>query len=77
MYDLAGSTVIHSTGGWAFCSYFNYWSKKRRYTKEGGIRVIPASNIPLVTLGAFYCGLDGLDLMVEVLDLLQVKRMQI
>ena len=54
MYDLAGSTVIHSTGGWALlAAIMIIGARKGRYTKEGGIRVIPASNIPLVTLGAF------------------------
>ena len=54
MYDLAGSTVIHSTGGWALlAAILIIGSRKGRYTKEGAVRVIPASNIPLVTLGAF------------------------
>ena len=54
MYDLAGSTVIHSTGGWALLAAILIIGARRgRYTKEGVIRVIPASNIPLVTLGAF------------------------
>ncbi|WP_321312657.1 ammonium transporter [Halarcobacter sp.] len=54
MYDLAGSTVIHSTGGWALlAAILIIGSRHGRYTKEGGVRVIPASNIPLVTLGAF------------------------
>ncbi len=54
MYDLAGSTVIHSTGGWALLAAILIIGARRgRYPKTGGIRVIPASNIPLVTLGAF------------------------
>lgn len=54
MYDLAGSTVIHSTGGWALlAAILVIGSRKGRYPKEGGVRVIPASNVPLVTLGAF------------------------
>lgn len=53
MYDLAGSTVIHSTGGWALlAAILIIGARKGRYVKEG-IRVIPASNIPLVVLGAF------------------------
>ena len=53
MYDLAGSTVIHSTGGWALlAAIFIMGSRKGRYV-NGKIRVIPASNIPLVVLGAF------------------------
>ena len=54
MYDLAGSTVIHSTGGWALlAAIMIIGARNGRYTKSGGVRVIPASNIPLVTLGAF------------------------
>jgi len=53
MYDLAGSTVIHSTGGWALLAAIIIMGpRKGRYMKDK-IRVIPASNIPLVVLGAF------------------------
>ena len=54
MHDLAGSTVIHSTGAWALlAAIMIIGHRKGRYTKDGKVRVIPASNIPLVTLGAF------------------------
>lgn len=54
IYDLAGSTVIHSTGGWALlAAIFIIGPRVNRYGKNGAVRVIPASNIPLVTLGAF------------------------
>jgi len=54
MADLAGSTVIHSTGGWALLAAILIMGSRRgRYKKNGAIKVIPASNIPLVTLGAF------------------------
>lgn len=53
MHDLAGATVIHSTGAWALLAAILVIGARRgRYTKEGKIRVIPASNIPLVVLGA-------------------------
>ena len=53
MYDLAGSTVIHSTGGWALlAALLIVGARKGRYLEEK-VRVIPASNIPLVVLGAF------------------------
>ena len=52
MFDLAGSTVIHSTGGWALlAAILVIGSRKDRY-KNDMIKVIPASNIPLVVLGA-------------------------
>ncbi len=54
MSDLAGGTVIHSTGGWALLAAILIMGSRRgRYRKNGAIQVIPASNIPLVTLGAF------------------------
>lgn len=50
--DLAGSTVIHSTGGWALlAAILIIGPRKGRYVGDQ-IRVIPASNIPLVVLGA-------------------------
>jgi len=58
MHDLAGSTVIHSTGAWALlAAILVIGSRKGRYVK-GKVKVIPASNIPLVTLGGLvfcYC----------------------
>ena len=53
MHDLAGCTVIHSTGAWALLAAILIIGPRRgRYTKEGKIKVIPASSIPLVVLGA-------------------------
>ncbi len=52
MYDLAGSTVIHSTGGWALLAAILIMGPRRGRYVNGKIRVIPASNIPLVVLGA-------------------------
>ncbi|MDP2078358.1 MAG: ammonium transporter [Sulfuricurvum sp.] len=52
MVDLAGSTVIHSTGGWALlAAILVIGARKGRYI-HNQMRVIPASNIPLVVLGA-------------------------
>lgn len=53
MYDLAGSTVIHSTGGWALLAAILIIGPRKGRYKNGKIRVVPASNIPLVVLGAF------------------------
>lgn len=50
--DLAGSTVIHSTGGWALLAAILIMGPRRGRYKDDIVRVIPASNIPLVTLGA-------------------------
>lgn len=53
MHDLAGSTVIHSTGGWALLAAILIMGPRYGRYKDGKVKVIPASNIPLVTLGAF------------------------
>ncbi|MBA1437803.1 MAG: ammonium transporter [Epsilonproteobacteria bacterium] len=52
MYDLAGSTVIHSTGGWALLAAILIMGPRKGRYQDGKIKVVPASNIPLVVLGA-------------------------
>ena len=53
MHDLAGSTVIHSTGAWALlAAIMIIGPRSGRYGKDGSIKAFPASSIPLVTLGA-------------------------
>lgn len=50
--DFAGSTVIHSVGGWAaLAAILLLGARKGKYTKDGRVRAMTASNIPLVTLG--------------------------
>lgn len=52
--DFAGSTIIHSVGGWAaLAAILVLGARRHKYTKDGKIRAIPASNVPLITLGAF------------------------
>jgi len=53
MHDLAGSTVIHSAGAWALLAAILVIGPRKGRYKDGKVRVIPASNIPLVALGAF------------------------
>ncbi|WP_292658091.1 ammonium transporter [Nitratifractor sp.] len=53
MHDLAGSTVIHSTGAWALLAAILVIGPRKGRYKDGKVKVIPASNIPLVALGAF------------------------
>ena len=52
--DFAGSTIVHSTGGWAALAGLVVvgprWGKFR---KDGSIKPTPPSNIPGVTLGVF------------------------
>ncbi|MCB9494100.1 MAG: ammonium transporter [Desulfobacteraceae bacterium] len=52
--DFAGSTVVHSVGGWAaLAGAIVLGPRIGKYTKEGKIRPIPGHNIPLAALGVF------------------------
>lgn len=51
--DFAGSTLVHSVGGWgALAGIMILGARKGKYT-EKGIRPIPGHNMPLATIGAF------------------------
>jgi Amt family ammonium transporter len=50
--DFAGSTIVHSVGGWAaLAGVLILGARKGKYTKDGKVRPIPGSNLPLATLG--------------------------
>ncbi|MDD9304497.1 MAG: ammonium transporter [Desulfobacter sp.] len=52
--DFAGSTVVHSVGGWAaLAGAMVLGPRLGKYTKEGGIKPILGHNIPLAALGVF------------------------
>lgn len=52
--DFAGSTVVHSVGGWAaLAGAIVLGPRLGKYTKNGGIRPILGHNIPLAALGVF------------------------
>ncbi|NQX94840.1 MAG: ammonium transporter, partial [Erythrobacter sp.] len=52
--DFAGSTLVHSTGGWAaLVGALIIGSRAGRYGADGKVNVFPGSNIPLATLGTF------------------------
>lgn len=52
--DFAGSTLVHSTGGWAaLVGAIIIGSRVGRYGPDGKVNVFPGTNIPLATLGTF------------------------
>ncbi|OIO38798.1 MAG: ammonium transporter [Candidatus Omnitrophica bacterium CG1_02_49_16] len=54
MVDFAGSTVVHSVGGWAaLVGAIMVGPRLGKYNKDGSSNVIPGHNIPLAALGVF------------------------
>lgn len=52
--DFAGSSVVHAIGGFsALAGAFLLGPRTGKYTKDGGVRVIPGHSIPLAALGCF------------------------
>ena len=52
--DFAGSTIVHSTGGWAaLAGALVVGARYGKFRADGSVKVTPPSNIPAVTLGVF------------------------
>ncbi|NOY12296.1 MAG: ammonium transporter [Deltaproteobacteria bacterium] len=52
--DYAGSTIVHSVGGWAaLTGAIILGARKGKYGKDGRVNPMPGSNIPMATLGTF------------------------
>ncbi len=52
--DFAGSTVVHSVGGWAALSgALILGARKGKYGPNGRVNAMPGANLPLATLGTF------------------------
>jgi len=50
--DFAGSTIVHSVGGWAaLAGVLLLGARKSKYTADGKVKPIPGSSMPLATLG--------------------------
>ena len=52
--DFAGSTIVHSTGGWAaLAGALVVGPRLRKFRADGTVKPTPPSNVPVVTLGVF------------------------
>ena len=52
--DFAGSTVVHSTGGWAaLAGIIMVGPRSGKFRADGSVKPTPPSNVPVVTLGVF------------------------
>ena len=52
--DFAGSTIVHSTGGWAaLAGVLVVGPRLGKFRKDGSVRPTPPSNVLVVTLGVF------------------------
>ena len=52
--DFAGSTIVHSTGGWAaLAGALAVGARMNKFRKDGTVKNTPPSNVPVVTLGVF------------------------
>ncbi|WP_299619385.1 ammonium transporter [Pelagibius sp.] len=59
--DFAGSTIVHSVGGWAaLTGAIIVGARRGKYLENGRVAAMPGSSLPLATLGTFILWLGWL-----------------
>ncbi len=59
--DFAGSTIVHSTGGWAaLAGALVVGARRGKFRQDGAVKQTPPSNVPALTLGIFILWLGWL-----------------
>ena len=59
--DFAGSTIVHSTGGWAaLAGIMVVGARTNKFRADGSVKATPPSNVPAVTLGVLILWLGWL-----------------
>ncbi len=52
--DFAGSTIVHSVGGWAaLAGAIVLGARRGKFTADGRVNPMPGNNLPLATIGTF------------------------
>ncbi|MCQ9208947.1 MAG: ammonium transporter, partial [Omnitrophica bacterium] len=78
MWDFAGSTVVHSVGGWiALTGAIMLGPRIGKYNPDGSSNAIPGHSIPLATLGVFilwfgWFGFNAGSTMAAVVDIAHI-----
>ena len=63
-YDFAGSTLVHSVGGWgALITIYLLGARIGKFDKDGKPKALPGHNLPIASAGVLSFGWGGLDLM--------------
>jgi len=76
--DFAGSTLVHSTGGWAaLTGAIILGARKGKYDASGRVSPIPGANMPMATLGTFvlwlgWFGFNGASQLAMVVGLVRL-----
>lgn len=61
-YDFAGSTVVHSVGGWVGLAVAWFLGPRiGRYDGKGKLQPIPGHNLQMASAAFSFCGWDGSD----------------